>query len=193
MEKDFLLCHGCSKLQVFPFHWGCSPFDKPLEEGLQEVSAWLKKSENKNDILIFYIEDHSDGRHEYLYNLLYKYGIAQVVFESKGCYSIPDSLTKNDLIEQGKQIIFWKDGDCSEFSPLANLAFKDLGNLSRYAEDRTFLGTFEKRYLRGLNPRIEKQDVLENFSEGANIINLDNFKVNDERLFSILWSWEFID
>ena len=193
MRQDLLLCHGSDKFNVFPFHWGCSPFDKPLTEALEEVSTWLKDPKNKDELLLFYIEDHSDGRHEYLYNLLAQYEITSSVFASGGCKEIPDTLSKNDLIEKGKQVVFWKDGECSEFSPLASLAFSDLGNLLRHAEDRTTIGTIEKRYVRGINPRIEKQDVITSFKQGANIVNFDNFIVNDERMQAVLWSWDFVD
>jgi len=70
------------------------------------------------------------------------------------------------------------------------LAFSDLGKLLRHAEDRTFIGTLEKRYLRGINPRTEPEDVLNSFEQGANIVNLDEFIINDERLLAVLWSWE---
>lgn len=193
MKQDLLLCHGSDRFNFFPFHWGCSPFDKPLDEGLAEVSGWLKNPLNKNEVLIFYIEDHSDEHYEYLYNLLEKYGIAQAMFESGGCKAIPDTLTKDEIISQGKQIIFWKDGECANFAPLANLAFSDLGNLQRFAEDRTLLGTFEKRYVRGVNPHIERPDIINSFQRGDNIVNLDNFSINDERLSAVLWSWELFD
>lgn len=189
--EDLLMCHGSSKYTFLPFHWGCSPFDKPLDEGLAEVATWLNNPLNKNEVLIFYIEDHSEQQHEYLYDLLVKHGLAQAMLESDGCNAIPDSLTKQAVLAQGKQLVFWKDEECSSFAPLAKLAFSDLGNLQRHAEDRTVIGTFEKRYVRGLNPRIEKHDVLESFLAGANIINFDNFLINDERLFALLWSWEF--
>jgi hypothetical protein len=191
MKQDLLLCHGSSKFNFFPFHWGCSPFDKPLDESLAEVSVWLSQEENKNEVLIFYIEDHTEGQHEYLYELLVKHKIAETMLESGGCNRIPDNLTKNDLLEKGKKIVFWKDEECSSYPALANLAFSDLGNLDRYAEDRTFIGTIEKQYIRGLNSRIENPDVIESFAKGGNIVNLDQFTINDERLFAVLWSFEY--
>jgi len=189
-EKDLLLCHGSSKFNIFPFHWGCSPFDIPLEQVLAEISEWLQQPEHADEILIFYIEDHTNGQHQYLYDLLMKYGIAQRMITSGGCHKIPDRLSKHEILQQGKQIIFWKDEDCSDFAPLASLAFGDLGNLQRYAEDRTFIGTVSKRLLEGAMPRIEVQDVLGGFLKGANIINFDEFVFNDARLYSFLWSWD---
>lgn len=193
MREDLLLCHGSSKYTFFPFHWGCSPFDKPLDEGLAEVSAWLEEPSNKNEVLIFYIEDHTEQHHVYLYDLLVKHGIAQAMIESDGCKKIPDTLTKAQILAQGKQLVFWKDEECSTFAPLAKLAFSDLGNLQRHAEDRTLIGTIDKRYVRGLNPRIEAHDVIESFKAGSNIINLDNFSINDERLYALLWSWDLLE
>lgn len=189
-EKDLLLCHGSSKFDFFPFHWGCSPFDIPLERVLVEVSEWIQRPENSGEVLIFYIEDHSDGQHEYLHHLLVKHRLAERMFESDGCHKIPDNLSKHDVLQQGKQIIFWKDKNCSDFAPLANLAFADLGNLQRYAEDRTFIGTYSKRLIEGAYPRIEAQDVHAGFLKGANIINFDEFVFNDERLYQFLWSWD---
>ena len=94
--------------------------------------------------------------------------------------------------------MFWKDKlrdgwdsiRCSDYQPLANLAFYSLGALNRQAEDRTFIGSYTKRIDQGRYPRIEASDIETKMIQGANIINLDNFSVNDPRQYALLWSWD---
>lgn len=196
-REDLLLCHGYSKLKFLPFHWGCSPFDLPLKSGLQEISAWLQQKENADEVMILYIEDHTDGHHEYLYHLLEETGLKDRIYPSHACAPIPDELTKHDVLAAGKQIILWKDElrlgstkiECGDNKDIADLAYDSLGKLNRHAEDRTFLGSLAKLIQNGKFPRIPAQEVRQHLLEGANIINFDEFMPNDARLYSLLWTW----
>ena len=131
-RQDLLLCHGSSKFNWLPFHWGCSPFDLPLEEALFEVSKWLK--EHPKALIILYIEDHSEGQHQYLYELLEKTGLLEKIYASDGCRDIPDELSKHDVMAVGKQIVFWKDElragsekiRCAKHQGIVNLAFDSI-------------------------------------------------------------------
>jgi hypothetical protein len=198
MTHDILLCHGSSKFQFLPFHWGCSPFDITLDSVLAEISEWIYREDNKQEVIIFYIEDHLNEEYEYFDKLLKKHDLRKLIYESGGCQKIPDWLTKAHVLAAGKQIIFWKDKSrflgknqkCASDERVANLAFNELGAIGRHAEDRTFFGSLAKRIENGEYLRINAEDVHAHLLDDANILNFDNFVINDERLYSFLWSWD---
>ncbi len=162
-----------------------------------EISEWIQQEKNAQEVMILYIEDHSEAHHEELYQLLGETHLLERIFPSGGCIAIPDDLTKADVLAAGKQIILWKDElrlgqkniPCGDNKNIAELAFNDLGNLKRKAEDRTFLGSIDKRLRHGTWPRILLDDVKPHLLDGVNIMNLDEFVQNDERLYEFLWTW----
>lgn len=105
MQKDILLCHGQDN------HLGCSSFDRPISEGLEELRNWLNK--NPNEIVLLYIERHLDGHEPRLAYLLDKY-VGDFIFKPvqlrkndrlKNCISIPSTLTKAEILRSGKQLL----------------------------------------------------------------------------------------
>ncbi len=195
LKHDLLLCHGVSRWSLPFLHWGCSAYDLPLKHALLEIAQWLEQ--NPQEVFVLYLEDHSNGEHEYLYQLLVETGIQQHIYASGGCVGIPDALTKYDVLNSGKRIILWKDElrmggkniFCGENKNIAELAFNDLNGLNRKAEDRTRFGSLHKFLAQGRWPRITADEVREYLLNGTNILNLDDFKINDERLYQYLWSW----
>lgn len=104
-KKDILLCHGEDN------HLGCSMFDRPFKEGLQELQTWLKT--NPNEIVLLYIERHVDGHEPYLASLLDQ-TVGSFIFKPtevreksdlKNCVAIPGNLTKADILKAGKQLL----------------------------------------------------------------------------------------
>jgi len=174
--KRLLLCHGV-----------CSLNDKYATEGFNEIKDWLNDGNNAGEVIILYIEDHSDGHHSDLYSQLNdRFG--SKIYASGGCSSLPDSLTKAQVLSAGKQVILWKDGGCSNNSSMANQAFTGLGNVGRIWEDATTLGTIAELFNGGIDS-LTASEVREGFATGANIINLDDMVMDDGRIEAAIWSW----
>ena len=175
--KRLLLCHGF-----------CSINDKYATEGFNEIKSWLASSESQGEVIILYIEDDSEGHHSDLYSQLNdRFG--DKIYPSQGCGNIPDTLTKAQVLAQGKQIILWKDGGCSSNANMANLAFTGLGNVGRIWEDATTLGTIAEFFDGGIKS-LTANDVSTAFATGANIVNLDDMVMNDGRIEAAAWSWD---
>ncbi|MCO7223349.1 phosphatidylinositol-specific phospholipase C domain-containing protein [Pleionea sp. CnH1-48] len=176
--KRLLMCHGF-----------CSLNDKYLTEGLNEIRDWLNSSESDNQVLILYIEDHMDGRHNDAYNQI-NARFGNKIYKSNGCRAIPSDLTKADVLAAGKKVVLWGDGGCSGNSNWKNTAFTSLGDIGRIWEDRTTTGTIANVVTGGKTGHISSGDVTRFFREGANIVNLDDMVMNDGRLEAGIWSWD---
>ena len=48
------MSHGNNEMKV-----GCLPWDKEFTEGMKEISNWTRKSENRNEIVEIYFDDHT--------------------------------------------------------------------------------------------------------------------------------------
>lgn len=103
-QREILLCHGQSN------HLGCSAFDRPFREGLQELRDWLRA--NPGEIILLYIERHLDGHEPGLTAELEKY-VGEFIYRPRlwssqpnACLALPTSLlTKRDILKAGKQLI----------------------------------------------------------------------------------------
>lgn len=107
-QKDILLCHGLDN------HLGCNLSDRPFVEGLKEISDWLEK--HPNAVILLYIERHLDGQEAVLAAQLEEY-LGKYIFKPsslKGngqqCLALPSTLTKNDVLRAGKQVIIVTKG-----------------------------------------------------------------------------------
>ncbi len=183
---DLLLCHSGIGTTVGDLHVGCSLTDRRVRDGVQEVRNWL--DENRNEVIILYVEDHTDGRHQELLNILND-KLAGRIYASGGCKAVPDTLTKAQVLQAGKQVVLWKDGGCSGNAGMAALAYTGLGNIQRIWEDRTSIGTISGIFSGSVN-RIDAADVALAFRTGGNIVNLDNMVTTDGRLQAAVWSWD---
>ncbi|MCL1127149.1 phosphatidylinositol-specific phospholipase C domain-containing protein [Shewanella surugensis] len=176
--KRLLLCHGF-----------CSLNDKYFTEGLNEIKNWLNSDASEDQVVILYIEDHMEGHHTDAFNQINdRFG--EWIYQSQGCQSIADSLTKADVIAAGKKVILWGDGGCSSQSDWENMAFTGLGNVGRIWEDRTTARSIGNIFTGGSDDYITDTDVKDYFQQGANIVNLDDMVVSDNRLAAGIWSWD---
>lgn len=182
-----LLCHSGIGSSVGDLHLGCSLTDRFVSDGLAEVARFL--NENPEEVIILYVEDHTDGRHQELLTAL-NHKLSGKIYSSNGCSNIPNSLTKKQVRAAGKQIVLWKDGGCSSNTSMAQLAFTGLGNINRIWEDRTSVGAIGAFFTGGSVNKIEAEDVRTVFKDGGNIINLDNLTHNDGRVAAGIWSWD---
>lgn len=175
--KRLVMCHGV-----------CSINDKYFTEGLNEVKDWLNSSESNNQVIILYVEDHMDGRHQDAYNQI-NARFGNWIYRSGGCKSIPNTLTKADVLAAGKKVVLWGDGGCRSNNDWKNTVFTGLGDIGRVWEDRTTLGTIGNVLDGGSTDYITSSDVRNFFKQGANIVNLDDMVTNDGRLEAAVWSW----
>ncbi len=184
---DLLLCHSGIGAELGDLHVGCSLTDRRVSDGVQEVANWL--NDNPQEVIILYFEDHTDGHHQELLNILND-KLSGKIYTSGGCKSIPSSLTKAQVRAAGKQVVLWKDGGCSGNSGMANLAFTGLGQVDRIWEDRTSVGAIGAFFTGGSVNKIESADVVQAFKNGGNIVNLDDLTYNDGRMAAGVWSWD---
>lgn len=182
-----LLCHSGIGASMGDLHVGCSLTDRFVKDGMSEVARFL--NENPEEVIILYIEDHTDGRHEELLTILNE-TLGNKIYASNGCKNIADSLTKAQVRGDGKQVVLWKDGGCSANSDMAQLAFTGLGKIGRIWEDQTSVGAIGAFFTGGSVDKITAADVTQVFKEGGNIINFDNLTYSDGRLAAGIWSWD---
>ena len=187
--NDILLCHSGIGAEIGDWHLGCSLTDRKYRWGLQEVRNWLADPQNGDEVIILYVEDHTDGRHKNLYNDLMG-TIGASIYHSGGCKGIPDTLTKADVLNAGKQVIVRIDSDCSSYSGLANMAFTDMGNISRKWEDATGVSAIIGATGAEVTADITPADIRDYHKQGRNLINLDNITYNDGHLEAAVWSWD---
>ena len=57
------MSHGSSELKL-----GCLPWDKEFTEGMKEISDWTRKSENRNEIVAIYFDDHTSDSQDWSIN-----------------------------------------------------------------------------------------------------------------------------
>lgn len=183
---DLLLCHSGIGASMGDLHVGCSTTDRRVSEGLQEIAKWT--SENPKEVLIVYLEDHSEGRHQELLNLLNS-NLGAKIYASQGCKNLPTNLTKAQILAAGKQIVIWKDSGCSNNAAMQNLVFTGL-NMNRVWEDRTAIGTIAALVNDGAVKQMTAADIAQAFRQGTHLVNLDNLTYNDSRLEGAVWSWD---
>jgi len=131
-QKAILLCHGR------PDHVGCGIFDRPIEEGLQEIQAWLKA--NPNEVVLLYIERHLDGHEPRMAHYLKKY-LGDFIYKPTHlsnhgwCNTIPGTITKNDVLKAGKQLLVVAK-DCDGDNP----NYEEQDQFSEKWSDYVFVG-----------------------------------------------------
>lgn len=142
LQKDILLCHALEN------HLGCSLYDRPVVEGLQELQKWL--SENPKEIVILYFDRVLDGHEprlaayldQYLGEFIYKPSLLKQPDDHR-CVSIPTTTTKNDILKNGKQILIVAkhcDGIAPSYEEEAQFpfiwndyVFAGIGNVPEYS------------------------------------------------------------
>lgn len=208
-RQRLLLCHGQDN------HLGCSPYDRPLEAGVDEIRQWLQDGRNANEVIVIYIEDHIDDRYADLVNILTQ-RIGSKVFrpQGTGCQGIPMHISKQDIINAGKQVLLMGASDvCDSNSGWNTWAYAGVGDLlngyptgdvenldgtqcefDRHFYDRYWVRFYEDRTVLSslfADPdRIEPQDAANLQKCGVNLIGFDKLVMADERLHASVWSWD---
>ena len=202
-DSELMLCHGQSN------HTGCSTYDRSFIEGLAEIELWLKG--NSEDVIFIYIEDHMDGDYDHAISFIEE-TIGDYVYRptgNSGCEGMPMDVSKQDILNSGKQVILWGAGDvCSASSEWQSIAFGGSGwnganveearvGICETSSDDQWLRYFEDRtgmsYIWGASDsdeNIESDDMHAMYACGANFIGLDMLGYGDtDRISGAIWSW----
>jgi len=207
-KTKLLLSHGQDN------HVGASAFDREFSEGLAEIEDWIRKNENKEELLIIDIEDHMDGKYSMAVDEIEAY-LGDLVYRPVGGrQGLSMGLSKSDILASGKQIVIISDkpnyewnlwvfkgvGDKDHFYqdkpqnyynyPLCSNEFsREIFNnyMVRCYEDRTNLSAM----FSDPGDPITVEKVSQLVKCGVNIISMDKLKPWDGRLQSAIWSWDF--
>ena len=106
LQKNILLCHAKGD------HIGCSLYDRPIQQGLEELRTWLK--ENPGEIVLLYLDRYLDGHEPRLISLI-ENTLGELIYpaslsrknhdDPKSCVALPSTLTKADIVKAKKQVI----------------------------------------------------------------------------------------
>ncbi len=225
-KDHILLCHATTvgKLQ----HFGCSHFDRRFREGLQEIRDWLNQPQNKNQVLIVYLEQHIDGHYSEAYNELNEYLGDKIytptmaeTLENKlhhviPLYQLPTTiLTKNDVLQAGKNIIVVTKGSFPTTPPLVfsssegNLEdpldakiddfrpYPDCGTSTTFKGDKNHLSMWRffgdqawfDALADGKAYPVSVKDLQQEMHCPINEPNVDMLAPRDARLLAYIWSW----
>ena len=113
LEIDLWACFGKIRMSHGNngIMFGCWPWDKELTEGLKEISDWTRKSENRNEIVAIYFEDHTSDSQDWSINHAIKEHFGDKVLT-------PDDLkvnftdrwpTTRELRQMKKTVIFFDE------------------------------------------------------------------------------------
>ncbi|CAM2065527.1 1-phosphatidylinositol phosphodiesterase [Sulfidibacter corallicola] len=206
-STELLLCHGTSD------HVGCSTFDRHFSEGLAELRDFLNRSENANEVVILYIEEHIDDEFGEAVDLLRAYLGNKIFRPVNGCEGIPMDISKADVLAAGKQVLLMTDGcrngtlnqwvfggvghHVSGFpsgNPKDFRPYPDCGKFGR--------GDYESLLVRFFEDRTRLTDVFGDPGEplksskmremmrcGVNLAGMDKLTPFDGRLENQVWSW----
>lgn len=209
-KNRLLLCHGQDN------HLGCSPYDRKLEAGIDEIKTWLDKSENQQEVIVVYIEDHIDDRYSELVSIITQ-RLGNKIYRPSvtgGCQGIPMHISKQTLLDAGKQVLLMGASEvCGSNSGWDSWAFAgvwdrlngyptgDIENVdgvqcdfTRAFYDRYWVRFYEDRTL--LSSLFADPDRIDDNAAtwlqkcGANLIGFDKLVPTDTRLHASVWSWD---
>lgn len=202
LGKDVLLCHGQSN------HLGCSIFDRRFEDGLKEVATWLRRPENRQEVIILYLEEHLDGQYDRAVEQLNRQ-MGDLIYKPGSCRTLPMNLSRADILNAGKQVLLI-GGNCGNSNwaqtvfnygyPTANGNFQPYpacrtasydanfvqNNIVRIYEDATSLSNL----FGDPPPRITPQLMAQAMQCNLGVVGLDMLVPYDARLKAAIWSWD---
>jgi len=208
-KKQLLLCHGENN------HLGCGSFDRKLTEGLDEINRFLREPANKKEVVVIYIEDHMDGQYAKAVQAFSK--ISDLVYRPAGnsCQGIPMNITKQDIINAGKQVLIMGGGAvCSSSAGWDTWAYAGVGDrksgyptgtvaklngtncdFSRSFYDKYWVRFYEDRTAISAafgspGAAMTASKVVNAEKCGANLIGMDKLTPYDGRLKAAIWSWD---
>jgi hypothetical protein len=207
--KGPVVCHARGANEG---HAGCSN-EKLLGPVLGEIAAWLRRPQNRDQVLLLYLEDHLENKEGFdagaavvedrLGGLLYRPP------GGGGCTELPYELTRNEILATGAQAIAVSDcgvgtawpgtifswDQHEEERPRGITDFPECGpdftraqfdsSIIRYFEDRTALTEAVGVPDGGLTP----PTVAAMTRCGVDLLGMDKLLADDGRLEAAVWSW----
>ena len=98
VNKALRLCHGTDK------HLGCSRHDRPFYAVVEELSQWIRKKENKDEIVVLFIQEEFEGKHTVKAKQAFVKPMKQFLGDLVAS-SHQSNLSANELRTMGKRII----------------------------------------------------------------------------------------
>ncbi|HVK99441.1 MAG TPA: ricin-type beta-trefoil lectin domain protein [Dongiaceae bacterium] len=202
-RRTLKLCHGTDQ------HLVCSLYDRSFRDGLLELGTWLRRAENRDELVLLYIEDHMNGRYDLALAELENV-VGDLVYRPSGCKPLPMDLRPSDLTRAGKQILIIGGEHCDHIGwnrmvfhygfPTDNDSFQPFpacrtdrfdtafiqSNLTRLYEDRTLLTATFGQPSQFITPAF----MSDAMACGISNIGMDKLILQDPRLQAALWSWD---
>ena len=201
---NIVLCHGSGDL-------GCLGTERDFKNGLKEIADWL--AQNPNEVIVLYIEEYFDNDYNLALNDVFNSYLGLYLYkpQGNGCEYPPVNLSKQDILDAGKQVIAFTTGsDCSASESAGftdwvfNGGFKtDNGMVStRQCHDKYSATQMDSKWVRvfedltwtgnafGDPVNLSASDVAFALSCGINIFGLDKIVPGDSRMDALLWSWD---
>ncbi|NRA23472.1 MAG: hypothetical protein HRU08_03170 [Oleispira sp.] len=179
---ELTLCHAKDE------HLGCSIYDRAVLEGLAEIELFL--SQNTDEVILLYIEDHMDGQYDTMISFL-EATIGDRIYRpdgTNGCEQIPNTtLSKQDVLDAGKQVLLYGHNKvCNEATPDIWHTWAYSGGTGKRAfEDRTGLSD-----LWGTPKVLTADALIDELADGVNFVGLDMLGYSDtDRISAAVWSW----
>jgi hypothetical protein len=195
-------------------HDGCST-EPLLGPVLDQLAGWLKS--HRDQVLLLYLEDHLSGGGYPTAVADIKSSLGSLVYRtgSTNCTELPGSLTRNDVLDAGAQVVIVANSGCGEGADWRSLAFSWRGHkeegpdqfranppcgfarsdydtrLIRYYEDSTWLSAGAgaasgKPMGAGLTP-----DTVRAMARcGVDLLGFDQLQPGDGRNEAAVWSWQ---
>ena len=212
--KWVTMCHGDSG-EVPGVHIGCT-WDRPLQDGLQEVATWLRA--HPDAFILLYLENQLNGdpqAHQIAAQLIAD-NLGDLVYQppaGQPCADMPLDASRADMREgAGHQVLIV--GNCGpgawgdwvhERGPQPQ-HWDESGNPATYSEadcardqsqrqaDSTFRRWYEDstwvtNMVNGSNELITPATTARMVACGVNIIGFDQLTPQDPRLAALVWSW----
>jgi hypothetical protein len=204
-----VVCHARGADQA---HAGCS-IERTVGPVVSEIGGWLR--DHRDQVLLLYLEDHLDGAADHdAATAAIRSALGDAIYTppaGAGCTKLPLSLTRDDVVRAGKQVIvvsgcgegaawpgiaFDWSAHVENGSPAAFKDFPDCGPdhtravydsaLVRYFEDSTWLSaTVDGGEPGGLTPAIAGAMAR----CGVDLLGMDQLLPHDGRLDALVWSW----
>src|SRR3954469_8600450 len=204
-----VVCHARGADQG---HAGCS-IEREVAPVVAEIGGWLR--EHRDQVLLLYLEDSLDGAADHdAATAAIRSALGDAIYTPPAgapCTKLPLSLTRDDVLRAGKQVIIvsgcgagaaWPgiafdwSAHVENGSPAAFRDFPDCGpdhtravydsTLVRYFEDSTWLSaTVDGGEPGGLTPQVAAAMMR----CGVDLVGLDQLLPHDGRLDALVWSW----
>lgn len=202
-----LLCHGG---QGSSPHLGCSSYDRKFSKGISEVNSFIRA--NPEEVIILYLEDHLDGRHQDALNTI-KASFGDLIYRPTGnCQNAPVDLTRAAVRAARKNIIVWSGGcgtgewqswvynknngtneeNTSQFKPYPDCGSAKMtashyaDGITRFYEDKTNLSA----WFGGGSGSTTATNIPEMLKCGVNMVGMDKLTPTDGRMVAGVYSWD---